>query len=250
MYNKQQIIEQISSNGQYIDAFMLDAFIKNWKIEAIYEDENGVEFFDDDAVEKIKTSLAPNEYKENYVHENIIVEEQHTEQTETTNEEITSENVEIQYETIEKNEDNEENEVIQEEIVEEPQIEILEKNVEVPVVVENPITENQVIETPKIEPEIKNVTLDITNQTLGVLAESIASKITEDIAQYLKNTDFLQEAMDMGAFKKDNEILAKKVQEIINDNKILVAKIKELESQKTDDYIHVFGNIYVKKNTK
>ena len=84
MYNKQQIIEQISSNGQYIDAFMLDAFIKNWKIEAIYEDENGIEFFDDDALDKIKTSLAPNEYKENYVHENIIHNEPQTEQSEPT----------------------------------------------------------------------------------------------------------------------------------------------------------------------
>lgn len=240
MYNKQQIIEQISSNGQYIDAFMLDAFIKNWKIDAIYEDENGVEFFDEDALDKIKTSLAPNEYKENYVHENIIHDEQQTEQsepTENTDENLTEQNVEVQYETIEK-----------EEVFEETQVEVIEPAVEqgteTPIVVEN-----QIVETPKPEPEIKNVTLDITNQTLGVLAESIASKITEDIAQYLKNTDLLQEAMDMGAFKKDNEILAKKVQEIINDNKILVARIKELESQKSD-YIQVFGNIYVKKNTK
>lgn len=243
MYNKQQIIEQISSNGQYIDAFMLDAFIKNWKIEAIYEDENGIEFFDDDALDKIKTSLAPNEYKENYVHENIIHNEPQTEQTgqseptENTDENLTEQNVEVQYETIEK-----------EEVFEETQVEVIEPSIEQST--ETPIiVENQIIETQKSEPEIKNVTLDITNQTLGVLAESIASKITEDIAQYLKNTDLLQEAMDMGAFKKDNEILAKKVQEIINDNKILVAKIKELENQKTD-YIQVFGNIYVKKNTK
>ena len=50
--------------------------------------------------------------------------------------------------------------------------------------------------------------------------------------------------MDMGAFKKDNEILAKKVQEIINDNKILVKKLQELENQ-DNEYVKVFGNIYI-----
>lgn len=222
MYSKENIIEIIKNDGQYIDAFMLDAFIKNWKIDAIYEDENGVDFFDDEALEKIKNGIAPKEYHEELAQHDEIPQEQNIEQQQT------NENcAEVQYETIEpqKYENPAETSVI----VSEPQIVEPSKNCQ--------------------EPEIKNVTLDITNQTLGVLAEAIAGKITADIAKFIKNTDFLEEAMNMGAFKKDNEILAKKVQEIINDNKVLVAKIQELESQK-DDYIKVFGNIYVKKNSK
>lgn len=258
MYNKQQIIENINSSGQYIDAFMLDAFIKNWKIEAIYEDENGVEFYDDDAFEKIKSSIAPKDYSADLVKEEVGVvnyNEQPQEQQEFQEEkqEIVEQlfdnvennevqDVQVEYEEIVNEENKEQVEFVENQEVQEEQIvEVINETIE------NPVVEQVVKNYP--ENEIKNVTLDITNQTLGVLAESIASKITTDIAKYLKDIDFLQEAMDMGAFKKDNEILAKKVQEIINDNKILVSRIKELESQKTD-YVHVFGNIYIKKNSK
>lgn len=228
MLNKEKIIEIINSSGSYIDKFMLDAFIKNWKIEAIYEDENGVEFFDDDALEKIKSGISPKEYPQDIQHEQIINESSDTtEQQGMPEGENKNAEVEVHYETIDNSQKQE---------VLEPE---KEDNIQQIIPTDN--TKNYQ------ETEIKNVTLDITNQTLGMLAESIAGKITADIAKFIKNTDFLQEAMDMGAFKKDNEILAKKVQEIINDNKILVSKIQELEA-KEDKYIKVFGNIYVKKN--
>ena len=53
MHNKQQIIDILNTEDFYIDNFILDAFIKNWKIEPIYEDAQGVEFFDDMAIEKV-----------------------------------------------------------------------------------------------------------------------------------------------------------------------------------------------------
>jgi hypothetical protein len=57
MLSRNDIIRILSENKHYIDEFILDAFIKNWKIEAIYEDENGIEYFDDMALEKVRSAL-------------------------------------------------------------------------------------------------------------------------------------------------------------------------------------------------
>ena len=60
MYSKDQIIEILTGENFYIDSFIFDAFIKNWKIEAIYEDENSVEFFDNDVLAYIRDGLNGN----------------------------------------------------------------------------------------------------------------------------------------------------------------------------------------------
>ena len=57
MYSKADIIKKLSSEGQFIDNFILDAFIKNWHIDPIYEDENGIEFFDDASYANIKSLM-------------------------------------------------------------------------------------------------------------------------------------------------------------------------------------------------
>ena len=223
MFTKEKIIEIINESGQYIDGFMLDAFIKNWKIEAIYEDENGIEFFDEDAVEKIKSGITPNNSHQPEVeHQEIEPEAQDNRQD--TNENISSE-VQVSYEQI-----SNEPKVLNNEIV--------------------PTTNvsKQEIQQTHRENEVKNVTLDITNQTLGVLAEAIAGRITTDIAKFIKDTDFIQQAIDAGSFKKDNEVLAQKLQELVKDNRLMAQKLQEFENQKSENFIKVFGNIYVKKN--
>ena len=57
MFNKEKIIEILNSEDLFIDNFILEAFIKNWKIEPIYEDADGIEFFDEMAVEKIRNGI-------------------------------------------------------------------------------------------------------------------------------------------------------------------------------------------------
>lgn len=57
MYSKGDIIKKLSNEGQFIDNFILDAFIKNWHIDPIYEDENGIEFFDDASYANIKSLM-------------------------------------------------------------------------------------------------------------------------------------------------------------------------------------------------
>ena len=75
--------------------------------------------------------------------------------------------------------------------------------------------------------ELRNLTLDVTTQTLQMLAESVAKKITEDI----KNSDMAEKLIEAGGYKKDNEILSQQVQELIDHNKKLAERIEQLEKR-------------------
>lgn len=221
MLSKNDIIRILSENKHYIDEFILEAFIKNWKIEAIYEDENGVEYYDEAALEKVRNALCDKSELQKEACEIEIIDKEPLEEQEQT---VVSEESYAQAEPVSEN--------IEEKIS--SNIEIIE-------------TSAQPFGMPaRGEQELKNVTLNITNQTLNVLAQTIAEKITGDISGYLKKTDFLEEALSAGSFKRDNEILATKMQELLQDNRILIKKIQELEKDK-DAYLHVVANIYVKK---
>lgn len=213
MLSKDDIIKILNDEDILVDRFILDAFIKNWKIEAIYEDENGVEFFEEVALEKIKDAMKTKE-PENKLY---TVEEAIKEPEPSPIEE-------------EKKEESQQPEAKEAEVVAE--------EVKPAVIVE------EAKNLP--EKELKNFTLDITSQTLSALAQSIAEKITVDISSYLKKNEWLEDTLDAVSFKKDNEQLAAKIKELLEDNKIFIRKIKELEAEKSS-YIKVFGNIYIKK---
>ena len=78
-----------------------------------------------------------------------------------------------------------------------------------------------------------------------MLAESIARKITYDVADFIKKTDFIEDAVQLGEYKKDNQLLLEKVEEVVSDNKLLVKRIEELEKDK-GSFVKLFGNIYIK----
>lgn len=247
MYSKQQIIEILNTEDFFIDNFILEAFIKNWKIEPIYEDAQGVEFFDEMAVEKIRNGIkqkqpkceidvmdkddikpvemsveAPDETAESsFINEALVQEE---EIHEKSTEEFVQNNIPVQSvenkEAINKSNDNE------------------DEVQELPVAILNEVNK-------EVENELKNITLDISNQTLAVLAESIARKITYDVADFIKKTDFIEDAVQLGEYKKDNQLLLEKVEEVVSDNKLLIKKIEELEKDK-GSFIKLFGNIYIK----
>ena len=77
--------------------------------------------------------------------------------------------------------------------------------------------------TPKTE---KSFTLDVTSKTLQMLAEAVAKKISDDIT----NSDLSNKLIEAGGYKRDNEILAKQIQELLEHNKELSARIEQLES--------------------
>jgi len=235
MFNKEKIIELLTQEDLYIDNFLLDAFIKNWKLEPIYEDAQGVEFFDEMTVEKIRNGIKQKQPKSeiNIVDKDEIkpvdMAVEFTEKTIDTNiEAIIEDSAVIEQEDVEQ-------ETKQEEI---PDITFAQEVSELPVSILNEVNK-------EVENELKNVTLDISNQTLAVLAESIARKITYDVADFIKKTDFIEDAVQLGEYKKDNELLVEKIEEIIADNKVLIKRIEELEKEK-QSFVKLFGNIYIK----
>lgn len=248
MYSKEKIIEILNSDDLYLDNFILEAFIKNWKIEPIYEDANGVEFFDEMAVEKIKNGILQKQPK----CEINIIDKDEIKPVDMA--------VEMQEEAV-SNTDTvqgivEGNVVQNEEVIDfQPQAESqcetestksFSEVPELPVAILDEI--NKEVENElqnQLQDDVKKVTLDISNQTLAVLAESIARKITSDVSEFIKKTDFIEDAVQLGEYKKDNYVLLQKIDELIADNKILIKRIEELEKDR-GSFVKLFGNIYVK----
>ncbi len=55
--SKSAILTKLALDGYFIDLLTLNSFIKEWQIEAIYENEFGVEFFDNTSYETILNNL-------------------------------------------------------------------------------------------------------------------------------------------------------------------------------------------------
>ncbi len=209
MYSKADIIKKLSSEGQFIDNFILDAFIKNWHIDPIYEDENGVEFFDDASYANIKSLM--------------------TQRDKLNKNQNCCEN---KNDISEKTQTKEQNEVKEKE--ETPQI------VEtLPEKIDNSQTSNKenALKLNKYEIEIKSI---------DTLTKNIACKITKEFEKFLKDSDFIDDLLQASECKNDNKYLAQKIRKLVKENVTLKEQIKELEASKTQ-YIKVFGNFYIKK---
>ena len=187
MYNKNDILLKLNSENYYIDRRTLSAFITSWNIEAVYENEQKEEYYDDYAIEKIKKGI--NLKAQGFSDQQIIRKLRNVENpnTETT---------------------------------------VLENNT--PIDLPSNIENNELASTQTSNnSELRNLTLDVTTQTVQMLAESVAKKITEDI----KNSDMAEKLIEAGGYKKDNEILSQQVQELIDHNKKLSERIEQLEKR-------------------
>ena len=78
----------------------------------------------------------------------------------------------------------------------------------------------------------KSFTLDVSSQTLQMLAEAVAKKISDDIT----NSDMATKLIEAGGYKRDNEILAKQVQELLEHNRELSQRIEHLESKASRNF--------------
>lgn len=175
MYNKKDIVKVLGEYNYFLDEVTLDSFIKNWKLDPIYEDEDGVEFFDNLSIIKLKKGISLK--SQGYTNEQVVFH--------------------------------------------------LSK------ILEEKAPKKEEVAVQKISSgELQNVTLDVTNQTLQMLAEAVADKITSGIKEQLKSSELVQQLLDDGSLKKDNEMLAKKVEELSDDNKKLAKRVEELEKSK------------------
>lgn len=196
MYSKKDILKTLNEYNYFIEETVLDSFIKNWKIDPIYEDEDGVEFFDNFSIVKLKKgiSLKSQGYDNGEImyHINKIL-------TETPAEQKTSE----------------------------------EKVAVGAVASVAPRFESFSVEkTAEPSNDVSKVTIDVTNQTLQMLADAVAGKITNEIKQQLQCSDFIQPLLLDNPLKEKNEELSKKVDELLEDNKKLAERVQQLESGK------------------
>ncbi len=205
MFNRESILKSLNSENYYIDNHSLDLFLEDWKIESIYEDEDGLEFYDDLALEKIKKGISLK--AQGYSDEQIITKLSRMEAK------------------VEKNEEplKPVQPVILSEIQEEPSTEVALKE------------ETQ----PEAIPQGKSFTLDVSSQTLQMLAEAVAKKISDDIT----NSDMATRLIEAGGYKRDNEILAAQVKELLEHNKELSKRIETLESRESKSFwSKIWGN--------
>lgn len=199
MFNRETILKSLNAENYYIDRHSLDLFLEDWKIDSIYEDEDGLEFYDDLSLEKIKKGISLK--AQGYSDEQIIAKLQKMEAK------------------IDKKE-----EPVQPILVKD-YISVPEDNSEVAKTAEE---ENVVTDlTPQ-----KSFTLDVSSQTLQMLAEAVAKKISDDIT----NSDMATKLIEAGGYKRDNEILAKQVGELLEHNKELSARIEQLESHSSRNF--------------
>ena len=204
MFNRESILKNLNSENYYIDNHSLDLFLEDWKIESIYEDEDGLEFYDDLALEKIKKGISLK--AQGYSDEQIITKLSRIEAK------------------VEKNE----------EPIKQVQPIMVSDLLEKTDSAENSSTEIAVKEDaiPEVIPQGKSFTLDVSSQTLQMLAEAVAKKISDDIT----NSDLSKKLIEAGGYKRDNEILAKQVKELLEHNKELSQRIEMLESHPSKSF--------------
>ena len=194
MFNRESMLQNLNAENYYVDKHSLDLFLNDWKIDSIYEDEDGLEFYDDLSLDKIKKGISLK--SQGYSDEQIIVKLNKMEaRVEKTGEPVQPILVKDYLETPTEEE-------TQEEATEVTDL------------------------TPKSE---KTFTLDVTSQTLQMLAEAVAKKISDDIT----NSDMATRLIEAGGYKRDNEIMAKQIKELLEHNQELSARIEQLENHHT-----------------
>ena len=208
MYNRETILKSLNTENYYIDRHSLDLFLEDWKIDSIYEDESGLEFYDDLALERIKKGISLK--AQGYSDEQIIAKISRIEA------QVDSYEEKRPVEPIIMNQDGE------------------PRSAEAEIVpVENEVQNDLVSED-------KRFTLDVSSQTLQMLAEAVAKKISDDIT----NSDLSTKLIEAGGYKRDNEILAKQVKELLEHNQELSARIEQLESKASK---HFWGKFWGKR---
>lgn len=209
MFNRESILKSLNTENYYIDKHSLDLFLEDWRIESIYEDESGLEFYDELALEKIKRGISLK--AQGYTDEQIVAK---------------LAKIEARVEKYE-----EPPKPVQPVILDEKGEEIEGRLEEV--------ANSLAVQTTKVQPQAeiiqqpeKSFTLDVSSQTLQMLAEAVAKKISDDIT----NSDLASKLVEAGGYKRDNEILAQQVKELIEHNKELSKRIEQLESQESKSF--------------
>lgn len=111
-----------------------------------------------------------------------------------------------------------------------------------------PVVKHTQIQTKPNQPDLdlNKVTLDITAQTLALLADSIAQKISGEISEKIKESNVFEPMADSVKVKRDNEILAKQIERILEENKKLISRNNFLQGENAK-FKHLFGTWYTRE---
>lgn len=114
--------------------------------------------------------------------------------------------------------------------------------------INSPMVKQAQIQTKQNHPfvDLNKVTVDITTQTLALLAESVAQKITNEIADKFKESKVFEPLMDSAKIKRDNEILAKQIEMLLEENKKIIERNSLLQCENAK-FRHLFGNWYIRE---
>ncbi|MBQ7765053.1 hypothetical protein IJ384_06790 [bacterium] len=226
MFTRESILKSLNTENYYIDKHSLDLFLHDWNVESIYEDESGLEFYDDLSLEKIKRGISLK--TQGYSDEQIISKLKRME----AKVEKTSKDERVQPISI-KDYFDIPVETKESAITTTENVEVVDLTPKfIPEKIEEEVsTQNEIVQQKE-----KSFTLDVTSQTLQMLAEAVAKKISDDIT----NSDMATKLIEAGGYKKDNEILAKQVQELLEHNRELSARIEQLESHTTRNFWNRF----------
>lgn len=192
MYTKDQLREKLEDNGYCLSFETVSGYIKTWRIDPVYEDDEGTEYFDEIALLKLDEGLKLKGHS-------------------STDDEILN-----------------------------------ELNQKTFGAVNTPVIQNSQVQQLYDGKDFNKVTVDITTQTLSLLAESIAQKISNDITTKVRESEFLKPVLDNGKLKRDNEILAGQVDKLLDENKKLLSRINFLQ-QENVKFKHLVGNVYIKQ---
>ena len=212
MFNRESILKSLNTENYYIDKHSLDLFLEDWKIEAIYEDEDGLEFYDELALEKIKRGISLK--AQGFTDEQII--------TKLAKIEARVEKYEEPPKPVQP--------VILDEKGEEIEGGLQEAANNIAIQEAKQQLETETVEAPQVQG--KSFTLDVSSQTLQMLAEAVAKKISDDIT----NSNLTEKLIEAGGYKRDNEILAQQVKELIEHNRELSKRIEQLESHESKSF--------------
>ena len=213
MFNRESILKNLNTENYYIDKHSLDLFLSDWKIESIYEDESGLEFYDDLALEKIKRGISLK--AQGFTDEQIVTK---LAKIEARVEKYEEPPKPVQPVILDENGDEIEGKL--EEVANSLAVQEAQK-----------IQAQTQTQLDTVPPE-KSFTLDVSSQTLQMLAEAVAKKISDDI----QSSDLTTKLIEAGGYKRDNEILAKQVKELIEHNQELSKRIEQLESQESKSF--------------
>lgn len=114
--------------------------------------------------------------------------------------------------------------------------------------VNSPSAKHAQIQTKPNHPcvDLNKVTVDITAQTLSLLAESVAKKITDEITDKIKESNVFEPVMNSAKVKRDNEILSKQVERLLEENKKLITRNNLLQAENAK-FKHMFANWYTRE---